>query len=211
MRFLITSGTLMLALALVSLATAAGPGSGFKGGSMGSGFKGSGFMGSGSLGSGSMHLDSHNYNSHNYNWNHNYPWYGGYYPYYGYRYYGDAYLAERPILVNPLPSEVFSGEPIRIVNPASSRATLSYSLNGIVYRIQPGESQDLREDRAWVIEFNRGGNFGPAQYRLRPGVYSFSFSDHGWELYAGLLGPISAGAGNPPPPSPAPVNPLPTP
>ena len=214
MRILLTTGTMMLALAFLPLAASgAGPGSGSKGsGSMSSSSKGSGSMGSSSKGSGSM--GSSHKDSHNNKWNHGYPRYGGVYPGYdyGYGYRGNTYIVERPILENPLPGTSFSGNPIRILNPASSRATLSYTLNGVVYRIQPGESQDLREDRAWVIEFNRGGNFGLARYGLETGLYSFSVTDHGWELYRGPLEQTSAVAPNPPPPSRvAPVNPLPTP
>jgi hypothetical protein len=210
MRFLVPTGMMMLAMAFLPLAaTGANPGSGSKG----SGSMGSGSMGSGSMGSGSMGSNQYP-NSQNYKWRNDYPWYGGYYPRYGYGYgYGGSpYIVERPILENPLPGANFSGSPIRIVNPASSRANLSYTLNGVAYTIQPGESQDLREDRAWVIEFNRGGSFGQARYGLQTGMYSFSVTDHGWELYRGPLEQTSGGPPNPPPPSrSAPVTPQPTP
>ena len=103
---------------------------------------------------------------------------------YGYGYYsGVPYVAERPIYQNPPPS----GLPIKITNPAKNAVTLSYTLNGVPYTIPPGYSQQLVQDRAWVIGFSRGANFGEAQYGLEPGVYSFSASDHGWELYRGPL------------------------
>ena len=64
--------------------------------------------------------------------------------------YGNAYVVQRPIL------EDFSGGPIKIVNPAKNGVTLNYTLDGNAFTIPPGYSQDLREDRAWVIEFSRG-------------------------------------------------------
>ena len=91
--------------------------------------------------------------------------------------YGDAYVVQRPI------SEGFSGGPIKIVNPAKSGATLNYTLDGNAFTIPPGHSQELREDRAWVIEFSRGANLDQVQYGLHTGVYKFTPTDHGMELY----------------------------
>ena len=81
----------------------------------------------------------------------------------------------------------FSGGPISIINPATSEATFSYTLDGKAYTIPPGYRQNLREDRAWVIEFNRGTNLDQARYGLQSGLYSFTSTDHGWELYRSKL------------------------
>jgi hypothetical protein len=200
MRFLIATGMVLLALAFAPLAAnGAGSGGGSKGG--------------GSTGSRSMGSDPHPDNQNN-GWRNGYPWYGENSPRYdnGYGYRGNAHIVERPVLENPLPGANFSGDPIQIVNPASSRATLSYKLNGFPYRIQPGESQDLREDREWVIEFNRGGNFGLARYGLQPGLHSFSVTEHGWELYRTPFEAPTASTGNAPAPTPRPpANPAPSP
>ena len=91
--------------------------------------------------------------------------------------YGNAYVVQRPIL------EGFSGGPIRIVNPAKNGVTVNYTLDGNAFTIPPGYSQDLREDRAWVIEFSRGTNLDQTQYGLTSGVYTFARTDHGVELY----------------------------
>ena len=77
----------------------------------------------------------------------------------------------------------FSGGPITITNPATNKATLSYTLDGNAYTIPPGYSQDLREDRAWVIRFSRGANRDQVQYGLQSGIYTFTSTDRGWELY----------------------------
>lgn len=144
-----------------------------------------------------------------------YPWYGyGYrrwYPGYGYGYgdYGysgypsESYSVSRPI-------ENFSGGPIRITNPPNSGVTLNYTLNGTPYSIAPGSAQTFSEDRSWVIDFNRGGNGGFAQYQLHVGVYSFAATDHGWELYRQPDTQMGSGApggpaNNPPPPAPQPA------
>ena len=81
----------------------------------------------------------------------------------------------------------FSGGAITITNPATSKITLSYTLDGNAYTIPPGYRQDLRADRAWVIQFTRGTNLDRARYELPSGRYSFTSTDHGWELYRSRL------------------------
>jgi hypothetical protein len=78
-----------------------------------------------------------------------------------------------------------NAEPVRsrVVNPAENQATLRYSVNGRQYSIQPGEQHDFTEPGLGVIEFDRGNNAGLAQYRLSGGVYTFSPTDRGWELF----------------------------
>ncbi len=146
-----------------------------------------------------------NYNS---NWNNsNWKWNSHPYYYNDYDYY--YYSAQRPIFENPL----FSGLPIKIVNPASNSVTLNYTLNGTVYPIPPGYSQTLVADRLWTIQFSRGAGFGDARYGLESGLYTFGNSDHGWELYRTALvdsAPVG-GSLNPTPPQSAPVNPPPGP
>jgi hypothetical protein len=99
----------------------------------------------------------------------------------------NQYTVQRPILADPAPEATFSGGPIAITNPATNKATLSYTLDGAAYTIPPGYSQDLREDRAWVIQFSRGANLDQARYGLQSGLYSFTSTDHGWELYHSTL------------------------
>lgn len=105
-------------------------------------------------------------------------------------YYSDdanAYVVARPVLASPLPEANFSGGPITITNPATNNVTLSYTLDGNAYTIAPGYSQELREDRAWEIQFSRGENMDQARYGLQSGLYSFTSTDHGWELYRSEL------------------------
>ena len=62
-----------------------------------------------------------------------------------------------------------------------------------------------------MIEFGRGADFGEARYGLEPGVYSFAFTEHGWELYRKPLVVQSdaAAPANPTPSNPTPANPTP--
>ena len=108
--------------------------------------------------------------------------------------YGNAYVVQRPILEN------FAGGPIKIENPVTNKETLSYTLDGNSYTIPPGHSQEFSEDRAWVVQFSRGANLGQAQYGLQSGLYSFTSTDHGWELYRSEFPQTVA----PPPPPPMP-------
>lgn len=116
----------------------------------------------------------------------------------------EVYSVQRPIVKN------FSGGPIKIVNPATNKVALSYTLNGNTYTIQPGYSQEIREDRAWVIEFSRGTDLEDAQYSLQSGVYTFTATDQGWELYRSEFPKTVAPKVAPPPVNPAPATPQPT-
>ena len=81
----------------------------------------------------------------------------------------------------------FSGGPISIINPATNTATLSYSLGGDTFTIPPGYHQNFHEDRARTIRFSPGANRDEVQYRLHTGLYTFTSTDHGWELYHSKL------------------------
>ena len=54
------------------------------------------------------------------------------------QYYGNEYVVRRPIL------QTFSGDPIKIVNPSKSGATLTYTLDGQTFTIPPGYSQTFQ-------------------------------------------------------------------
>ena len=98
---------------------------------------------------------------------------------------------------------------IRIINPQDSPGAVNYALNDYNFEIKPGDHQDLTDDRQWVIGFDRGGNFGDAEYTLQPGDYTFGPSDHGWELYHNTADEIPAPGPTPdsgptsPPPAPS--------
>jgi hypothetical protein len=75
---------------------------------------------------------------------------------------------------------------VLLVNPASSRGTINYNINGNHYVAQPGMTQKLAlasNGRSWTIEYDRGGKYGHASYKLSPGTYNFTPTDLGWQLY----------------------------
>lgn len=116
-----------------------------------------------------------------------YPYTSYYTPGYTYDY---SYSQPAPVVTapatppsNPLPPTAAGAAGIQIVNPAQTGVPLTYTLNGTQYTIRPGETQNLQLDRSWTIEFDRGGQFGAARYDLAPGVYAFSPTARGWELY----------------------------
>lgn len=80
--------------------------------------------------------------------------------------------------------EVVDG--VLIINPPESQGTINYNVNGNQYESQPGMIQKLAalpDGRAWKIDYDRGGNFGPATYSLTTGTYRFRPTDRGWQLF----------------------------
>ena len=129
----------------------------------------------------------------------------------------------RPVVVESRPSNLlpsnalprFTPSPpstaanIKLSCPKTAPGPLSYTLNGHAYTINPGYSQTFPNDRAWTIEFKRGGDDSEvASYALNSGLYSFVAGPSGWDLQ-------QPGAGPAPAPSaellPAPLPPAPLP
>ena len=79
---------------------------------------------------------------------------------------------------NPAPAPIY----VTLVNPASTGTTLSFTIRGTRYVLEPGARQELHFGGPRTIEFDRGDSFGIARYALRDGVYAFTATDHGWAL-----------------------------
>lgn len=94
-----------------------------------------------------------------------------------------------PIVTGTSLSEVEGKEVtdgVLIINPSSSKGTVNYNINGNHYVSQPGMQQKLAplaNGRTWLIEYDRGGKFGPASYSLAAGTYQFRPTDSGWQLF----------------------------
>jgi hypothetical protein len=73
---------------------------------------------------------------------------------------------------------------VLLLNPDSTESAITYTISGHNYTMQPGHTQSLPADRAWVIEFDRGGSWGKQRYTLSNGSYNFLPSEKGWELIA---------------------------
>jgi hypothetical protein len=82
---------------------------------------------------------------------------------------------------NSLPA--YRGSGVTINNPGTSGISIAYTLDGrSEVELAPGRSQSLKEKASYVIEFDRGGNFGSRKYELSEGNYNFEVTSQGWEL-----------------------------
>ena len=79
---------------------------------------------------------------------------------------------------NPAPLPVS----VTLVNPSSTGTTLSFTIRGTRYELEPGARQSLHFGSPRTIEFDRGEGFGIARYALADGVFAFTATDHGWAL-----------------------------
>jgi hypothetical protein len=86
---------------------------------------------------------------------------------------------------DPLPDagreEMNSG--ILLLNHFSSRGTITYNLDGNKYIMEPGMGQRLPDYAQATVDFDRGGGFGPVEYTVKPGTFTFTPTDEGWQLY----------------------------
>lgn len=109
------------------------------------------------------------------------------------------YAPAYPIVVRP-PVRVYSVAPtnpapvilrVAIVNPASTGATLSFTIDGERYDLAPGARQEMRLAGVRTIEFDRGPSLGLVSYSLYEGVYTFKATPEGWDLQRQPYGLVS--------------------
>lgn len=107
---------------------------------------------------------------------------------------GDAVMlgTGNPAEVAGLPVAVFGAEPVPAGGPVTAgqiilgnraEETINYNLNQQPFQMQKGYEQTLPTGTTWVVEFDRGGNFGMARYQLSEGTYYFTATEKGWELF----------------------------
>ncbi len=77
----------------------------------------------------------------------------------------------------------FNNGPIVITNAATNDKPTEYTLNGLRFSINPGQSQRFSHDRDWIVEFDRGDGRSLAMYGLKSATYKFKMTDKGWELF----------------------------
>jgi hypothetical protein len=83
-----------------------------------------------------------------------------------------------------IPLQPYSGPGVTVRNPAGSKVQLAYLLDDSrEQEISAGETQKLTEKGSYVVSFDRGGDHGTARYTITEGLYEFTMTDHGWELY----------------------------
>ncbi len=79
------------------------------------------------------------------------------------------------VVSNPSPPAQFT-----VVNPKENGVTLSFTLDGVRYLLEPGYKLEVR--RVCVIEFDKGGAAGKARYRVSDGKYTFTARNGEWDL-----------------------------
>ena len=123
---------------------------------------------------------------------------------YGPRYYSPPVVIERQVVqpqlryvpVQPQAAtyqgQSYQGQGVAIRNPAKTETTLSYTIDSQEeHAIAAGETQRLKSQRTYTIDFDRGGDFGHACYSIYEGWYQFTLTDRGWELFR-QQGPMPA-------------------
>ncbi len=90
---------------------------------------------------------------------------------------GGPLFVEEP-LSDSEAAAVSSGVVLR--NPESNGTAISYLLGGKQFTMESGYSQRL--ETSYVIEFDRGGDFGTARYTIADGTFEFTLTDRGWDL-----------------------------
>ncbi len=116
-----------------------------------------------------------------------------------------SYTVTQPVRSLP-PAPTFDGGPIVLTNAATNDKAVEYSVNGNRYVIKPGQSQKFVHDREWIVEFDRGQNFGSAQYSLKATNYKFKPTSKGWELFESAGSAAPRGNVPAPPENDAPTN-----
>jgi hypothetical protein len=117
-------------------------------------------------------------------------------------------IQSQTVVMPSTPTLMHTGDEIKLVCPKTASGPLSYSLNGTLYTIQPGYSQNFRDDRTWKLEFQRNGQGSQAvAYTLKPGSYRFGNGPEGWDLRQ-VVGTQPGDLPPAPQPTPLPATPI---
>jgi hypothetical protein len=100
------------------------------------------------------------------------------YGYYG----GDRYYVQ-PRMQYSYPVQMpYEGPGVAIRN--NTDVELNFTIDGArPMHIAPGETMRLVEKRQFTIAFDRGSDFGSTRYTIHEGLYEFTPTDNGWELF----------------------------
>lgn len=102
----------------------------------------------------------------------------------GYYYDDDDYVPQTYVQPTYVPPKPYAGPGVTVRNPAGSKVNLAYVLDDSQEQeISAGESQKLTAKGSYIVTFDRGGKHGTARYTISEGLYEFTMTDHGWELY----------------------------
>lgn len=117
----------------------------------------------------------------------------GYYYGSGYPYsYGSSYYPSVTTIVpvtsgpstslkpNPLPTYTGPGVTLRL--PADFRGSVYVQVDKREVELKPGSEVVLKDKASYVVEFDRGGDFGAARHELTEGVYKLVVGEKGWQV-----------------------------
>jgi hypothetical protein len=94
-----------------------------------------------------------------------------------------TYVVDTTPEENFLPTPNADAPDVVLLNPTRNGGPVNYTLNDVRCTMAAGLQQKLPGERAWIIEFDRGGSFGTARYSLTPGKYAFAVTERGWDIF----------------------------
>jgi hypothetical protein len=125
--------------------------------------------------------------------------YPSYYSYSGYPVYGSSWYTPagsypsawvNPTVVvqasatslkpNALPP--YTGPGITLRLPAEFPRSVSVRIDNQDIELKPGTEVTLKDKASYIIEFDRGGDFGVARHELTEGVYKMTVGNRGWQV-----------------------------
>lgn len=132
----------------------------------------------------------------------------GYYGSYGYAYpytYGSVWsyptyyypsVVTNPVVASPTPAagvtsssslrpnalSPYTGPGVMLRLPAEFPDPVYVRIDNREVELKPGTEVALKDKASYVVEFDRGGEFGSARFELKEGVYKMAVGDKGWEV-----------------------------
>lgn len=80
----------------------------------------------------------------------------------------------------PLPTYTGPGVTLRL--PAEFRGSVYVQVDKREVELKPGSEVVLKDKASYVVEFDRGGDFGAARQELTEGVYKLIVGEKGWQV-----------------------------
>jgi len=91
--------------------------------------------------------------------------------------------ADRPGSIHEIDASFDRSRASAIVNPKENGVVLRYVLDGKEIELPPGHYQNLGLGHAWTVEFDRGGSLGKHRYSITNGLFEFTPTSEGWQLF----------------------------
>jgi hypothetical protein len=94
-----------------------------------------------------------------------------------------------PSLPQPIAPPPPSSSSLVILNPPTTGGEVYFAIDGLVFRLAPGEYQEFAGTAERRVEYHRGGDFGNQAHTLQSGNHAFGVESTGW-----LLQPVDPAA-----------------